>query len=72
MITFEPCRCGEPNAIARLVKDEAVTLSPEGQILDRSGSDAIEDIECARCSRTLRVSEDLSPRETDLLLDGQA
>ena len=72
MIRFDPCSCGEAVAVARLVRDEAVTLSPEGEILDRSGSDAIEDIECARCSRILRASGDLSAEEADLLLDGQA
>jgi hypothetical protein len=72
MIRFDPCGCGETVAVARLVRDESVALSPDGEVLDRSGSDAIEDLECARCSRTLRKSEDLSTEEVKLLLDGQA
>lgn len=72
MIRFDPCGCGETTAVARLVREESITLSPDGEVLDRSGSDAIENLECARCSGALRRSEDLSAEEVLLLLDGRA
>lgn len=71
MIAFPACSCGHRIAVARIVRDDSVTIAAGGAVLDRSGSDALEDIECASCGNVLRAATDLTAEEADLLLDGR-
>lgn len=70
MIAFPACSCGHRIAVARIVRDNSVTIAAGGEVLDRTGSDALEDVECASCGNVVRSAANLTAEEADLLLDG--
>lgn len=68
-MSFDTCRCGSEAFIARTGTETTTVLDAAGEVVDRTSSDTVEDVECATCGRVVRDRAELDPEEVDALLE---